>query len=234
MLPLSLLSSMTGESHWEVFRLTVLLRLVRRWRTSLAFYVYSFPLLIGCVLVAYLALFGWREVLEEAEASSVTWLPMAVNIWSWGFVLPLTATMATTALLIYARLLGRLAWMMDFWDEEEEEEPPEAAEPEASGIALAASHDALETEPTDAEGVIPFAAESAPLATPVQVAPAPPRRASLATKQPEAAPVERRLWVRGIYRFPWYRSSLMAWCVLSLGGLLLGVLIRLQFMQLHE
>ena len=168
MLPLSLLASLTGETHWEVFRLTVLVRLAQRWRRWLVFYAYTFPLLFGCVLVAYLALFGWREVLEGAEATSLTWLPAVVEVWSWAFVLPLTATVAATAILIDARLLGRLAWLMDFWDEEEDSD----REPKIPTANLAAGPHPLDPATPLAEvEVIPFIAEPATVAAPVQVAP---------------------------------------------------------------
>lgn len=236
MLPLSLLASMNSESNTDILRIHVLLRLVRRWRITLAFYAYTFPLLLGCALVTYLALFGWVTVREAAETSSVTWLPELVEIWSWAFVLPLTAGVAATALLIYARLLGRLAWMMDFWDEEGETEVVEAREviPEPSADnGLSVNHGRREafSSTDDFEPPIPFAEEGAPVASPPKPATA---VAPLATREPEAVPTERRLWVRGIYRFPWYRGSLVAWFFLSAGGLILGVLLRVQLMQLHD
>jgi hypothetical protein len=228
MLPISLLSSMTGDTHWEFFRWAVLWRLIQRFPTWMAFYAYTFPLMIGCVLVTYLALFGWAELYEAAEASSLDWLPVVVNFWSWGFVLPLTAVMAATALLIYARLLGRLAWMLDFWeDEEEEEHKPAEPETPASGD-LALEHDALEPAALpETAGVIPFAAEPKPAVVPQSTEPVPAPTAAAALIEPEP-PAPRQLWVRGIYRFPWYRGSLAAWLFLTLVGLLLGVLLRLQ------
>jgi hypothetical protein len=36
--------------------------------------------------------------------------------------------------------------------------------------------------------------------------------------------------VRGVYRYPWYRASLKAWCCLTLVGLVLLVLFRAQLL----
>jgi hypothetical protein len=230
MLPISLLSSLTSLSHWEVFRWAVLRRLRERSSAWLAFYLYTLPLLFGCALVAYLALFGWQELRDAAEDSALTWLPTVVDVWSWVFVLPLTAIMAATTLLIYARLVGRLAWMMDFREEQEEEEC-RAPEPPTPSARLRAEHDVLEAaeQPMAASGdVFPFAEDPEPETAivvsevltvedlvPVVVLPASP-------------PAPRRLWVRGIYRFPWYRASLKAWLFLTVVGFLLAALIRLQ------
>jgi hypothetical protein len=229
MLPISLLSSLTSESYCEVFRWTVFRRLLQRRSAWLEFYGYTFPLLFGCTLVTYLALFGWEDLQDAAEASSLPWLSEAVRFWSWFFVLPLTAVVAATTLLIYARLIGRLAWMMDFTDEEEEERS--AIGPVTPSAHLRAEHDVLEPveEPVAVTNdVIPFAAEHEPelaIPLPQKVAPSPP--AALAPASELLRP-PRRLWVRGIYRFPWYPATIKVWLFLTVGSLILACLVRWQ------
>ncbi len=235
MMPISLLSSMTGDTHWEFFRWFVIRRLLDRFPTWMAFYAYTFPLLVGCALVAHLALFGWVQLRAEAETSGPAWLITTIDVWSWGFVLPLTAVMAATALLIYARLLGRLAWMADFWDDEEEEEDASKLRGPRSPAPsrLRAEHDVLEPAPAvEPAGMIPFAQEPQPAAAPRPIKREPEKALSPVAESPDQASTSgstpKRLWIRGIYLFPWYRGSLRAWLFLSFFGLLFGILLRLQ------
>ncbi len=213
MLPISLISSMTADGQWEFFRLNILLRLVRQAPVTAAFYGYTLPLLLGSVLVAYLALFGYRQMMDSAPGYSEM-----IEIWSWAFVVPFTGAMAAAVLLIYARLVGRLAWMLDLDDEEEEAETVAPTQPQGRPrvVAMPAA------PPTDTYALVE---EAAPVPAVVVPAPSPP------TAVPSAEPpVRRRLWVSGIYRFPWYRGSLRAWIFLSLFGILLGLMLRLQMM----
>lgn len=231
-LPVSLLSSMTSASHGEFFRLTVLVCLVRGASVWLAFYVYTLPLLVGCALVVYLALFGTELLREEAAGSALPWLPDAVDVWAWAFVLPVTAVMFATATLVYARLLGRLAWLLGFGEDEEDAAPGPA--PRVPAAVLASEHDVLESRtatddaPVECD-VIGFADEPGLTAEARPVPESPP----LPVPLPDEPPPPRRLWVRGIYLFPWYRGTLLAWLVLTLGGLILGALVRLQVLQLR-
>jgi hypothetical protein len=173
---------------------------------------------------------------------------MAIEIWSWAFVLPLTGALTAAALLIYARLVGRLAWLLDLRDEDEDTSASDPLPTKPAGD-LAASHDALESPPAQEEvvtrtpetyGVID---EPAPPRTPRSVDPvrlsvaAPvvtedrprlPARRVVETK----SPAPRRLLVPGIYRFPWYRGSIQSWLLLTLGGTLLALVFRLA-MLLH-
>jgi hypothetical protein len=230
MMPISLLSSMTGETHWEFFRWFVIRRLLKRGSVWLEFYASTFPLLLGCAIVAYLSIFNWKQLREEVDALGMPWLLTVVDVWLWGFVPPLTAIMAATALLIYARLLGRLAWMADLWEEEEEEEEEEEAKSSAPQSAelerMRADHDILEpATAVETPGAIPFAEEPRPVPV-VRVATPEPGAGPLPVPQEPSPP--RRLWVRGIYHFPWYRGSLKAWLFLALFGLLLSIALRLQ------
>jgi hypothetical protein len=111
---------------------------------------------------------------------------------------------------------------------------------------LAASHEVLETPATPARGTngspdtyglldepAPETATPPMSVDPVRLASAAPvavedrpRLASLPVSESKA-PAPRRLLVPGIYRFPWYRRSLQAWLLLSLGGTLVALILRL-------
>ena len=109
LLPIPFLSVLSGRHHWEVFRWKVVKALARNAAVTGAFYAASAPLIIGGLLVVHFALVGWMEFQEAAAAAPLTWLPDALKVWSWLFVLPLAGAMCAATLLIYARLLGRLS-----------------------------------------------------------------------------------------------------------------------------
>jgi len=254
MLPVSLLSVMSGSGTWDFLRPAALRRMAHRPDILISFYGYTLPLLLGMALVAYLALFGWRDVKDAAATAGSPLLEQLVDIWSWAFVLPLTAAMGAAALLIYARLVGRLAWLLGFDEEAEEEkdEPTPERTPETShalqqmGADIVEAANAPQAEEPEAAPAGTYALFEEPdvaadVPTPTtftarsqQVGTQPRGNAAPASAPPlpeePPPPVQRRLWVRGIYRFPWYRTSLAAWLFLSLFGLLLGVLVRLQMM----
>jgi hypothetical protein len=86
--PIGVLSSMTSDSRWAAFRPSVCLRLSRHPGATLTFYAAS------AVVVA---------------VGLGVWIPALV--WSSLF-LPVAAFVGAGAVLLYARLLGRLAWII--------------------------------------------------------------------------------------------------------------------------
>jgi len=255
--PVVLLSVVSSHSHWHIVRWSVLRELQARWRTLLAFYASSAPLIIGGVLVIYLALIGWLELVDAAGAAAWTWLPEAVTIWSWLFLLPLAAVFAAAALLIYARLVGRLAWLLELGGDERVVEKSKESTPAPGHFAIYGETDqAVQTvaPPAPTEETYQLRDELLPAVDPVPVSVDPVRLAVLPRRKTESAAEEpaaveplpsltppqdpseranaRRLLVRGIYRYPWYRSSLKAWCLLTLFGLLLLVLFRAQLLAI--
>ncbi len=84
--PIGLISSLSALSRWVPFRWTIFRCFLRIAPTSLKFYVLTAPLLVIAVVPWYYALFGGQTVL-----------------------LPVAAVVSAVALFIYARLLGRLA-----------------------------------------------------------------------------------------------------------------------------
>lgn len=89
MFPIGVLSAMAGGSRWAFFKPKLLLGLGRILPTTLGFY-----LLTGLVVVAGLA-------------------PWYVALSGSGFPVLLAAPIGAAAVLIYARLLGRLAWRLN-------------------------------------------------------------------------------------------------------------------------
>jgi hypothetical protein len=242
-LPVVLLSVVTSGSHWELFRWSVVRELAARRTTLLAFYALTAPLVIGGVLVIYLALIGWLELVDAAGAAAWTWLPDVVMWWSWAFLLPVTAVFAAAALLIYARLVGRLAWLLDLARDEPATAKPKDSIPSPGQFPLYGDPGAmeqlaipgLEAEETyqlcDDE---PSPVDQPPVSVdPVRLAVLKPV-AHLPSLPPSPDPLlkdnARRLLVRGIYRYPWYRCSLKAWLFLTLVGLFLLVLFRAELL----
>jgi hypothetical protein len=86
--PVGLLSSLTGESRWAFFRPKLLGALVRLGMATLMFYV-----LTGVVIAVALA--PWSVALTRA--------PLLV---------PVAAAIGAAAVLLHARLTGRLAWKL--------------------------------------------------------------------------------------------------------------------------
>lgn len=87
--PIGLFSSLSAQSRWVPFRWTIFWCFLRIAPTALGFYILTALLLSVAVVPWYYALFGGRMV-----------------------VLPVAAVVSATVLFIYARLLGRLAWII--------------------------------------------------------------------------------------------------------------------------
>ena len=147
----------------------------------------------------------------------------------WLLLVPVTAAAAAAALLIYARLLGRLAARMgrlpagkrkqtkrkrpkvagvevqDPWAVPDEPEPP--PEPKPQG------------QPRRKVKTYGLAAEKSapPPATP------PPSEADRELMERPKRVVSRPALVGGVFTFPWYARSRKAWLFLSAGFLAMGL-----------
>ncbi len=134
--PVSLLSSMSGPSRLMVVRWIVLKRLAGCWRPLLVFYALAAVLLAGCAGSVYFALLGW----EEVRLSLLATAPSMVEVFEIVLLVvgvPVTGMLGSTTLLLYGRLLGRLAWMLQVNQPAEKEEEP-SAEPETEDVETAA------------------------------------------------------------------------------------------------
>ena len=87
--PIGLLSSLSAQSRWTPFRWAIAMRLLRVAPAALVFYFLTAILLCAAVVPWYYALFRGR-----------------------GYLLPVAAGVAAFVLFVYARLLGRLAFMI--------------------------------------------------------------------------------------------------------------------------
>ncbi|MGE3804533.1 MAG: hypothetical protein AB7K24_07660 [Gemmataceae bacterium] len=88
--PIVVLSTLVGGAPYVVFHHEVLLRLLRDPLTALVLYLYTIVILVPC-----LGLGVW------IVAQTVWWATPWVGLW-WG-----------TNWLIYARVLGRVGWVLD-------------------------------------------------------------------------------------------------------------------------
>lgn len=87
--PIGLLSSLSAQSRWVPFRWSIFVAFLRIAPAALGFYVITALLLSAAVVPWYYALFGDRAAL-----------------------LPVAAAVSAAVLFVYARLLGRLAWII--------------------------------------------------------------------------------------------------------------------------
>lgn len=124
-LPVVLLSSMSGSSRFSLLRWEILKGLARCWRCLLAFYGITGVMEFLAIGGLYFAVLGWREIDLAATAPSLAEL---IATFSLVVGLPIAAMLCSTGLLWYARLLGRLGWMLQIAEPhgEEDEEVIEA------------------------------------------------------------------------------------------------------------
>lgn len=87
--PIGLMSSLSAESRWIPFRWTIFVCFLRLGPAAVGFYALTGLLLVIGVAPWYFALFGGK-----------------------GVFLPVAAVVSAASLFIYARLLGRLAWLI--------------------------------------------------------------------------------------------------------------------------
>jgi hypothetical protein len=248
-LPVCVLSVLSGETHWVPVRPKILWQMARIFPSVVVFYL-STALLLGAAAGQwYFALFTEKS-----------------------YLLVVAAAVSAAAVLIYARLLGRIGWLigrlkskkrkpakaegakegsntLDLWSfpNEEEEDPrprkkkkkkqtaPVETEAPAETYELSEQEPApLPTvKPPDDEeepiGLAPLPTEKSP--QPASAAPLPaggpaPRVSKIAQElleRPEPPPAPAIPLFSGVYTFPWYLSTLKAWCWLTLGWLAIGV-----------
>ncbi|OAI47931.1 hypothetical protein AYO44_08325 [Planctomycetaceae bacterium SCGC AG-212-F19] len=256
-LPVVLLSSLSGASRFYMLRWEILKGLTRCWAPLLVFYALTaLPLLLSLGGL-YIAVYGWRDIQAAVLTPGLGDLIVGASFF---LGLPVSAILAATTVLHYGRLLGRLGWMLQIADKTEENAEAEAeAAPEAAiassdppaapakaepvPVAAAAPHQTAETYPLVDEPPTP----APPLAPPFRwepgrIPPPPPPRnewrdhpgraepeADLRKEKPEPfiRPRVAALLEPKILFFPWYRTSLWAWAVLIFGFLTLAVLVRL-------
>ncbi|MCS6853037.1 MAG: hypothetical protein NZ700_17915 [Gemmataceae bacterium] len=184
--PISLLSSLSAASTWAVLHGPLLGRMVQRWPAVLTFYGLS---------AAVVASGG----LGVATALSAEWyalLPAAVG--------------AAAAFLIYARLLGRLGWVLRRAGAAE-------SRPRRQSPPLGVSRSAtLPQDPAGNGHAEPTTDEEARF----EVRQARRRRP---TDPPPTYP-----FFSGVFHFPVYPTTLGAWAKLTVGFGLLSALVRLQ------
>jgi hypothetical protein len=88
-LPVGLLSALSGETHWLPVRLTILRKLVRILPSLVGFYLSTALLMLAVAVQWYFALFTEKNYLVFVAAAA-----------------------SAALVLIYARLLGRIGWLM--------------------------------------------------------------------------------------------------------------------------
>lgn len=95
--PVGLLSSLSAPSHFIIFRPLIVRMLLRHFGATLRFYAGSGPVVLVCGALGYAALFGFRGIpLLDQPVIAV----------------PVAAVVGGAGCLVYARLLGRLAFIV--------------------------------------------------------------------------------------------------------------------------
>jgi hypothetical protein len=256
LLPVVLLSSLSGSSRLFVVRWTILQRLAVCRRPLLVFYALAAAIIAPCVAGIYFVALGWQEV-RTAALGTAPWIVGLIEVVSIVVAPPVTGLLAATALMLYARLLGRLAWMMEISTaakeaEEEREAIAQAETPPAEVALAAASSTSTPQGPSKGPATYALAEEppSAPLPEEIPFRwqpgrippPAPPKsqwrdREDLRPAGPDERddkpePAEQARWAAllepKVLLFPWYRTSLRAWLWLAFGATCLALLLRLQ------
>lgn len=210
--PVALFSSLSASSRWFVFRPVVVWNMLRVAPSAFAVYAVSIILAAGVAALGYAA------------------------VTRWVVLAPVAAAAAGAAFLIYARLLGRLAWKMG--------RLPSGKRKFAKKARLPAGRVEVEdpwnvpTTPTTPEpetettpygrkrkrvkgyGLAPEepakAPESSPPADGYTPIAAKPDAAAIHPRRRRAAPAP---FLAGVFTFPGYVQSRKAWMLLSLGFL---------------
>ncbi len=228
--PVGILSALLGNSLWIVLHFQALRALCRKPLTTLAFYVASFLVIAAGIVPWYVA--------------------MTVSGW----LIPLASAMGAAALLIYARLLGRLVWIATTRkggksrrkkkrnDEGGEALPPLIAErPLAQAQRTTDGYDLAGDEPMpagvqeqarekdrDGYGLADDPHEEEKKAQDLSRDLMEPTRLRLESAQFQLAnPQPPRSLLGGVYSFPFYDRTLTPWIRLSAWGTLVGILISL-------
>jgi hypothetical protein len=249
--PVSLLSSLSGESRFMIMRGPILKGLARCRRATLHFYASTFGLLLASGGLVYFGLVGWEETLSGV-------LGTAADIVSIVGLLPVVGAAGGLVLLLHGRLLGRLAWIIDVSNpdklpETEEgeanaEEQDETAAAPAVGGTKPTAIPAAATKETYA--LVDEPAHEPPAAEPFRwqpgrMPPAPPPRRRWRDRpdqpppdpeleperRPDREPVEEGvippLLTGRVVLFPFYRTTLKAWLWLTVGATCVALLLRL-------
>jgi len=210
-LPVALFSSLSASSRWLVFRPVVVWNML--CVAPSAFAVYA----VSAVLAAAVAALGYAAVTR------------------WVVLAPIAAAAAGAAFLIYARLLGRLAWKMGRLPSGKRKVAKKARLPAGRvevedpwNVPAAPATPEPETETTPygrtrkrvkGYGLAPEepakTPESAPADGYTPIA-AEPKTAAIHPRRRRAAPAPL---LAGVFMFPGYAQSRKAWLLLSLGFL---------------
>jgi hypothetical protein len=222
--PISLLSSLSASSPWIALHWTALLQMARHPAAVALSYAIS-AVLLG----------GWAILVVLGLASPLWWL------------LILAGPVGAACLLIYARLLGRLALVV-FREPQTEETDAASPDPSAAPSTQVAqpyqSAAAAESPPSTSIPVEGYEVQEAERTSllPLLATPAPnghDGEADLPVAGPQARPRKRkrvrieppplpaRPMLAGVYNFPWYAASLGSWLWLSFGLGVIGGLVRL-------
>lgn len=227
--PVGVLSSMCSMSSLFFFSPKLLAGLARVGSMTLGFYAASFVLTVCTLLAWYIALFVHP------------------------ILLPVAAMIGAAGVLVYARLLGRVAWKLAKLTQlkprrvKKKAKKPRPAPSEPEPAAVPAQHSSEDEEGGTyglaAAAAAPPAIEEGPrregasyhmVADPdePQIPPAPdllrPIERKLARAQDRLIITEppQSLWI-GVWSFPWYETSMGAWVTLSAGALLAGGIVSL-------
>lgn len=235
--PISLLSSLSASSKLVVLTWPVLRRLPAIGHRLPLFYLATAVLLAGCGAVAGFGLSGWQSFRTSAAAAGPGWLGGLLDIWAWLIVLPVTALVAGLTLLIYARLAGRIGFLLrqvqiaageeDDEEEEEEEAAVEAHHESARELPIPAPVAARPTGETNGEvyGLVEDASPRPPVLIEV------PLRRPMAgpERKPESGPLPP-LTPPGTFAFLSQRATWGVLTWLTVGGSVLLAVIRIEIM----
>lgn len=222
--PIGLLSSMTASSRWVPFRWTICTQLLRVFPTAIGFYAATAGLLGVAVALWYFALVQGRMI----------WL--------------LPAALVTAAVvLIYARLVGRLAWLIQRLpsSRSNEQRSPAKSKRKKKRKKIAEVQDPWDVPKAEAPRPKRKSPHSPPLpheieaygiaAEPSSPAASPPPpvesqpdwfadqvRQHIAERERALPPPPPHPLLSGVYSFPWYPQCMGHWLALALCGLVIG------------
>jgi hypothetical protein len=224
--PISLLSSLSSTSILVVFRLQVVRRLAQRWDATLAFLLVSAVVPLAVMFANYQLMFG-RDSSAAEQSTSVRFVAV-----------PVVAFLSVVLLLTYARMVGRLGWIL-------RPHRVRKVRKKLKGLPLPApdaptptdeSPPVYEVEPEPEEGTYGLRDDETPARTPI------PRQTPEESEdddadEPEVSPLPDKSWnelVRpSVFLFPLYEKSLPALSYLTLGWTLL-LAITLGVTTLYE
>jgi hypothetical protein len=234
--PVGLLSSLGGSSKLVILSPTVLGRLARMVPRLAAFYLVTGLILAGCGVVLGFGLAGWQAFRDAAAGAGPGWLGTLLDVWAWLVVLPVTALVVAVAALTYARLLGRVGFLLNQVrvaeeaedDDDENEEVPAPSEAKPVPVAAPAVKPAA---PPAGEvfGLLEDATPSPPMLYEVPQ-PRPPRRPEAQREPDEPGGPLPPLLAPGTFGFLGQRATWGVLTWLTLGGSVLAAVLRLEIL----